>query len=132
MNKIFVRLALLSWVIVLLLFFIFIFLDFFFNYLFGCIGSSLLCMGFVYLWGAGTTLHCCVWASHHSGFSCCATRALGVQASVVVVCRLSSCGSQVLERRLSSCGTRTLWLLSMWDLPRPGLEPVSPALAGGF
>ena len=20
----------------------------------------------------------------------------------------------------------------MWDLPRPGLEPVSPALAGGF
>ena len=23
-------------------------------------------------------------------------------------------------------------LRSMWDLPRPGLEPVSPALAGGF
>ena len=23
-------------------------------------------------------------------------------------------------------------LRSMWDLPRPGIEPVSPALAGGF
>ena len=23
-------------------------------------------------------------------------------------------------------------LCSMWDLPGPGLEPVSPALAGGF
>ena len=23
-------------------------------------------------------------------------------------------------------------LRSMWDLPRPGMEPVSPALAGGF
>ena len=44
----------------------------------------------------------------------------------------SSCGSQALERRLSSCGTRVLLLRSMWDLPRPGLEPVSPALAGGF
>ena len=27
-------------------------------------------------------------------------------------------------------GTRLL--CGMWDLPRPGLEPVSPALAGGF
>ena len=24
------------------------------------------------------------------------------------------------------------FLCGMWDLPRPGLEPVSPALAGGF
>ena len=35
-------------------------------------------------------------------------------------------------RRLSSCGSRALLLRGMWDLPRPGLEPVSPALAGGF
>ena len=33
-------------------------------------------------------------------------------------------------RRLSSCGSRAQSLLGMWDLPRPGLEPVSPALAG--
>ena len=44
----------------------------------------------------------------------------------------SSCGSRALERRLSSCGTWASLLCSMWDLPRPGLEPVSPALAGGF
>ena len=34
-------------------------------------------------------------------------------------CRDNSCGSQA-------------WLLGMWDLPGPGIEPASPALAGGF
>ena len=32
-------------------------------------------------------------------------------------------------RRLNSCGAR---VRSMWDLPRTGLKPVSPALAGRF
>ena len=44
----------------------------------------------------------------------------------------SSCGSRALERRLSSCGTQAQLLRNMWDLPGPGLEPVSPALAGGL
>ena len=44
----------------------------------------------------------------------------------------SSCGSRALERRLSSCGAWAQLLRSMWDLPRPGIEPMSPALAGGF
>ena len=35
-------------------------------------------------------------------------------------------------RRLSSCGSRAQLLRSMWDPPRPGLEPVFPALAGRF
>ena len=35
-------------------------------------------------------------------------------------------------RRLSSCGSRAQLLRGMWDRPRPGLEPVSPALAGGL
>ena len=35
-------------------------------------------------------------------------------------------------RRLSSCGSRAHLLRGMWDLPGPGLEPVSPALAGRF
>ena len=35
-------------------------------------------------------------------------------------------------RRLNNCGSRTQLLCGMWDLPRPGLEPVSPALAGRF
>ena len=44
----------------------------------------------------------------------------------------SSCGSWALEHRLGSCGAQTQLLCGMWDLPRPGIEPVSPALAGGF
>ena len=35
-------------------------------------------------------------------------------------------------RRLSSCGSRAQSLRGMWDPPRPGLEPVSPALADRF
>ncbi|KAJ8785458.1 hypothetical protein J1605_007055 [Eschrichtius robustus] len=35
-------------------------------------------------------------------------------------------------RRLSNCGSRAQLLRGMWNLPGPGLEPVSPALAGGF
>ena len=35
-------------------------------------------------------------------------------------------------RRLSNCGSRAQLLRGMWDLPRPGLEPVCPALAGRF
>ena len=33
-------------------------------------------------------------------------------------------------RRLSNRGSWAQLLRGMWDLPRPGLEPVSPALAG--
>ena len=48
---------------------------------------------------------------------------LTVAASLVAEHRLQS-------RRLSSCGSRDQLLRGMWDLPSPGLEPVSPALAG--
>ena len=41
-------------------------------------------------------------------------------------------GHRLQTRRLSSCGSRAQLLHGMWDLPRPGLEPVSPALAGRF
>ena len=33
-------------------------------------------------------------------------------------------------RRLSNCGSRAQLPCGMWDPPRPGLEPVSPAPAG--
>ena len=84
------------------------------------------------MWRAGATLCCGARASHCGGFSCCGARALGAWASVVVACGLSSCGSQAVERRLSSCGAWAYLLHGMWDLPGPGLEPMSPALAGGF
>ena len=78
--------------------------------------SSLRCTRFslrwlLLLWSTG---------SRHAGFSSCGTRAQQL------------CGSWALERRLSSCGARAQLLLGMWDLPGPGLEPMSPALAGGF
>ena len=50
---------------------------------------------------------------------------LTIAASLVAEHRLQT-------RRLSSCGSRAQLLRGMWDLPRPGLEPVSPALAGSL
>ena len=50
---------------------------------------------------------------------------LPIAASLVAEHRLQT-------RRLSSCGSQAQLLQGMWDLPRPGLEPVSPALAGRF
>ena len=48
---------------------------------------------------------------------------LTITASLVAEHRLQT-------RRLSSCGSRAYLLRDMWDPPRLGLEPVSPALAG--
>ena len=81
---------------------------------------------------SGATLCCSEQSSHCGAFSCCRAQALGAWASVVVACRLSSCGSRALEYRLSSCGTWAQLLRGMWHHPGPGLEPLSPALAGGF
>ena len=52
-------------------------------------------------------------------------RPLTVAASPVAEHGLQTC-------RLSRCGSRAQLLCGMWDPPRPGLEPVSPALAGSF
>ena len=40
--------------------------------------------------------------------------------------------SVVAECGLRSCGIGASLCCSMWDLPRPGIKPVSPALVGGF
>ena len=88
-------------------FFILIFYLFFYLFIFGCVGSSFLCEGFLQLRRAGATLH------------------RGVRASLVAEHRLQT-------RRLSNCGSRAQSLRGMWDLPRPGREPVSPALTGRF
>ena len=112
-----------------------------------CLQSIFLKKNFIYFWlcwvfvaacglslvvASGGYSCCCAQASHCGGFSCCGARALGTRASVVVAHGLSSCGSRALERRLSSCGAWAQLLRGMWDLPGPGLEPVSPALAGRF
>ena len=48
---------------------------------------------------------------------------LTIAAPPVAEHRLQMC-------RLNNCGSRAQFLRGMWDPPRPGLEPVSPALAG--
>ena len=75
----------------LFLFFNFIY---FYLFIFGCVGSSFLCEGFLQLWRVGTTPHRGAWASHCRGLS---LRSVGSRraGSVVVVHGLScsaACG----------------------------------------
>ena len=53
---------------------------FIYLFIFGCVGSSFLCEGFLQLWQAGATPHRGAWASHHCGLSCCGAQAPDVQA----------------------------------------------------
>ena len=80
---------------------------------------------------------CGAQASHCGGFSYCGAQSLGTRASVVLAhglqwLRLTGSRARAVERRLRSCVARAWLLHGMWDLPEPGLEPVSPALAGGY
>ena len=83
---------------------------------------------FISLFLAVLGLHC--W----SGFSLVAASGatLPCSGSLVGPTGFSSCSSWALEHRLRSCGTWALLLLGMWNLPGPGIEPESPALAGGL
>ena len=90
-----------------------------------CAGSSLRYLLWVFAAVCGPLgcrewrlLCCSVRAPRCGTFSCCGARAPGAGASVVV------------GPELSSCGARASLLHSMWNLPRPGIEPASPALAG--
>ena len=44
----------------------------------------------------------------------------------------SGCGFRALEHRLIRCGAWAWFLCGTWDLPGPGIKPVSPVLAGRF
>ena len=58
-------------------------MDFFFKiylFIFGCVGSSFLCKGFLQLRRAGVTLHCGARASHYCGLSCCGAQDPDAQA----------------------------------------------------
>ena len=63
--------------------------------------------------------------SHCDGFSCHRAQALERTG-------FSHCSLQALERRLSSFGAQAYLLHYIWNIPRPGIKPVSPALAGRF
>ena len=51
---------------------------------------------------------------------------------IVVHGPLTVAEHRLQTHRLSSCGSQAQLLCGMWDFPRPGLEPMSPALAGRF
>ena len=90
------------------------FFFFFLIYLiFGCVGSSFLCEGFLQLWQAGATLHRDARASR--GLSCCGAQAPDAQAQQLWL-------KGPAAPRHAGCRMR--------DPPRPGFEPVCPALAG--
>ena len=91
----------------------------------------------IYLFMAALGLHCCAWA-----FSSCGEQGLlfvEVRRLLIAVASLvaehglqGARASVVVALGLSSCGSWAQLLCGMWDLPGPGLEPVSRALAGGF
>ena len=96
---------------------------FFFNYLFIYLW---LCWVFVSVRGLSPVAA----SGGHSSSRC-----VGLSLSRPVLLRSTGsrrAGSVIVARRLSNCGSRAQLLRGMWDLPRPGLEPVSPALAGRF
>ena len=103
-----------------LIFFFFNFIATLFIYLFifGCVGSS-------------------VRARASSGYGKRGPLFIAVQGLLFITVRgpftiaaPPVAGHRLQTRRLSSCGSRAQLLRGTWDLPRPGLEPASPALAG--
>ena len=65
-------------------------------------------------------------------FSSCGKRGplfIAVREPLIIVASLAV-EHRLQTRRLSNCGSRAQSLRGMWDPPRPGLEPVAPALAG--
>ena len=65
-------------------------------------------------------------------FSSCGKRGLlfiAVRGPLIIAASLVA-EHRLQTRRLSSRSSRAQLLRGMWDPPRPGLEPVSPALAG--
>ena len=84
---------------------------------------------YLYLFLAVLGLHFCARA-----FSSCGERGplfIAVRGPLTVAaCPIAE--HKLQTRRLSSCGSRAQLLRGTWDLPRPGLEPMSPALAGRF
>ena len=86
------------------------FLQSFKKLIFGCAGSPLLRAGFLQWQQAGATLQ------------------LQCTGFLLQWLLLWSPGSWALEHGLSSCGIRAQVPYSMWNLPGPGIKPVSPKL----
>ena len=92
-------------------------------------------LNFIYLSLTVLGLHCCMRA-----FSSCRQQGLLSSCStgfslqwLLLLWSTSALAVPGLpELRLTSCSTQTWLLQGMWDLPRPGIKPMSPAFAGRF
>ena len=89
----------------------------------------------------GLLSNCGAWAPEHMGsgvaerrLSSCGARAPERAGSVDAERRLSSCGVWALEHMGSVVAARGLSCPMACGIlvPRPGIEPMSPALEGGF
>ena len=98
--------------------------NFIIYFIFVCVRPSLMHEGFVYLqqeWGYHS-----LWyqASHCGGFSC---RSQALRST-----HFSSWCTWTQELQLPGLQSAGSVMMCMWNLPWPGIEPVSPALAAGF
>ena len=88
---------------------------------------------FLVVGSGGLLSSCLVLASLTAGASRVVERRLwGVWASGVTIPVLQSTGSVVVAHRLCTYGRWLLVAVLLWDLPGPGIEPVSPTPAGRF
>ena len=98
-----------------------------------CWAWALLLRTFLQLWRVGATLGAVSGLLIAVLGVCAATSLLLSQQSADSSSgSFSSCGFGAPEHRLSSCGTQVQLPCSMWDLSRPGIKPLSSALAGRF
>ena len=92
---------------------------FFYLFIYGCVGSSFLCEGFLQLWQVGATLHRGARASHYRGLSCCGAQAPDAQAQQLWLTRpvaprhvgSSQTGARtrvpcIVRQTLNHCATR--------------------------
>ena len=93
---------------------------FFFNHIF-------ILYLFIYLFMAVLGLRFCARASSRCGKR--GPLLIAVRGPLTIAASLAA-EHKLQTRRLSNRGSRAQLLRGMWDPPRPGLEPVCPALAG--
>ena len=91
-------------------------------FIYGRAGSWLLLGLFSSCGEQGLLSSCSAWASHCGGFSCCGAQAVGYSGTWPLGSRAQA--QSLWFMGLVVCGT--------WDLPRPGIKPVSPAVPGRF
>ena len=99
-------------------FFLFYFLNFIYLFIlinlfiylfvFGCVGSSFLCLDFVQLRRAGATLHRGARASHYRGLSCCGAQAQSLWLTGPVVPRHVGSSQTRARTRVSCIGRQIL------------------------